>query len=169
MKKYLLILTMFFVSVMFVGCSFNQQQTKQIDQVSNQVPNLVLKNYNNEDVRLQDFVGTPLVINSWASWCPFCVDELPDFEHMQKEFGESVQIIAINRGDNLEKAKKFTTDLGLDSSVVFLLDEEDIFYKTIQGFAMPESIFVNAAGEITFHKRGFMTPEEMKKRIQDIL
>ena len=36
------------------------------------------------DVSLSDFKGTPLIVNSWAVWCPFCGKELSDFKEAQK-------------------------------------------------------------------------------------
>ncbi|MGH7856569.1 MAG: TlpA family protein disulfide reductase, partial [Candidatus Binatia bacterium] len=32
-----------------------------------------------EEVELASFRGTPLVLNYWASWCVFCIAEMPDF------------------------------------------------------------------------------------------
>jgi thiol-disulfide isomerase/thioredoxin len=128
-----------------------------------------LEDYEGNTVRYSDFSGTPTVINSWAAWCPFCKDELPDFALAQKEFGDQVAIIAINRKESLGTAKFYSDELDVTEDLVFLLDPTDSFYRSIQGFAMPETIFVNSAGEIVHHKRGVMELPEIREKINEIL
>ena len=103
----------------------------------------------------------------WASWCPFCTTELPDFAAAQDEFGDTIKIIAIARRESLKKAKKFSDDLGVSDRLIMLLDDKDTFYTTIGGFTMPETIFVDEKGRIKDHKRGFMDLKEVRERIQN--
>lgn len=136
---------------------------------SSDLPNLTLTTAAGETVQLHDYFGTPLVINAWATWCPFCVKELPDFVTAQEQFGDQVRIIAIDRAESAEAAVGYTDDLGISDQLTFLLDESDSFYRAIGGFSMPETIFVTANGEIQFHKRGPMPLDEINQRIADLL
>lgn len=130
---------------------------------------LVLEDYGGKAVRLADFHGRPLVINSWAAWCPFCKKELIDFAAAQKEFGDAVLMIAIDRAETKETAKKYSDELGVTDDLIFLLDSSDSFYQSIGGFSMPETIFVNTVGEIVTHKRGPMEIQEMREKIQQLI
>jgi len=130
---------------------------------------LNLADYNGNTVSLEKFRGKPLVINSWAVWCPFCRKELVDFATLQQEFGNRVTAIAIDRQEPLAKAKGFTDELGITNDMLFLLDSSDSFYKSIGGFSMPETIFVNGAGEIVVHKRGPMELDEMREHTNKII
>ena len=130
---------------------------------------LQFKDYNNNSVSLADLKGKSLVINSWAAWCPFCRKELVDFAAAQKEFGDRVVIIAVDRAESLETAKKYSDELGITNDLTLLLDPDDSFYRIIGGFSMPETIFVNSNGETVFHKRGPMDLTEMKERIQQLI
>lgn len=130
---------------------------------------LVLEDYEGKAVRLTDFRGKPLVINSWAAWCPFCKKELVDFAAAQKEFGDAVLIIAIDRAETKDTAKKYTDELGVTDALLFLIDSSDSFYKSIGGFSMPETIFVDTDGNIKIHKRGPMDLDEIRNKINEIL
>lgn len=132
-------------------------------------PNFSLQDYNGKTVSLADFTGKPVVLNSWAAWCPFCRKELVDFATAQKEFGEKVVIISINRQESLATAKGFTDEQGTSKDLVFLLDPNDSFYRSIGGFSMPETIFVDKNGNIVDHKRGPMDLNEIRRKIQKIL
>jgi len=132
-------------------------------------PNFSLKDYDGKTVSLVDFAGKPLVINSWAAWCPFCREELPDFVTVQKEFEGKAVFIAIDRGESLSVAKKYTDELGVTASLVLLLDPTDSFYSAIGGFSMPETIFIDKEGIIRDHKRGPMDIPEIRERTLKIL
>ena len=132
-------------------------------------PAFTLNDWNGNEVSLSDFKGKPLIINSWAVWCPFCVDELPDFAKLQEELGDRIVIIAIDRSEPTELQREFTDRMGVTSKLIFLNDPKDSFYKSIGGFSMPETLFVDADGNIRIHKRGPMNFDEMMKKANSIL
>lgn len=133
------------------------------------VPDFSLLDYEGKTVKSSDFAGKSMIINSWASWCPFCKKELPDFVAVKKEFGDQTVFIAIDRGEPLDVAKKYSDLLGVTKELVFLLDEPDSFYQAIGGFSMPETIFVDKSGIIRDHKRGPMDAAEIRERLRKIL
>lgn len=154
-----------------VVASTNRHQSPTSSNKTNQsklatAPPFSLPNFTGKTINLVDFTGKNLLINSWATWCPFCGAELFDFAVAQKEFGDRVVIIAIDRAESLETAKKFSDEVGASDNLVMLLDPDDLFYQSIGGFSMPETIFVNAQGEIVFHKRGPMDLDEIRERIK---
>lgn len=159
------------VSGVWFGLQKNTgMQERGVSESSDErIPDISLKNYEGNDIRLTDFSGKPLVVNSWAVWCPFCVKELADFALVQKEFGERVAIIAIDRAESRDAAKEFTDGIGVTDDLTFLLDPNDSFYQSIGGFSMPETLFVKADGAIHFHKRGPMTIEEIRQRTQELV
>jgi thiol-disulfide isomerase/thioredoxin len=114
-------------------------------------------------------IGKPVVANSWAGWCPFCINELPDFAQLQEEFGDEVVFLAVNRAETAGQAQKFICELELRDNLTYLLDPRDKFYAGIGGFSMPETIFVDREGVTQFHKRGVMNLEEIRRRTQELL
>ncbi len=131
-------------------------------------PEIIFTDYEGREVKLSDFRGKPAVVNAWAAWCPFCLDELPDFARLQEEFGDKIVVIAVDRGESLETAKKFSDKVGVGGRLILLLDPSDSFYKAIGGFSMPETIFVDEEGLIKYHKRGPMSLEEMRRRTSQV-
>jgi len=143
----------------------DDKQTKKRDTA----PAFSLKDGAGQTVSLEDFAGKPVIVNSWAVWCPFCRAELEDFAEIQKEFGDSVTFVAIDRAESLKLTQKFTDELGVTDDLVFLLDPSDSFYSSIAGFSMPETLFVDADGGIQFHKRGVMALDEIRERTQTLI
>src|SRR3989344_5134355 len=164
------------VSILIVGgvgwlaiSSRNASEESTRQTQSEKAPDFSLQDYNGKTVEFADFTGKPLVINSWAAWCPFCRKELVDFAAAQKEFGDNVAIIAIDRAESREMAKKYTDELGVTNDLIFLLDPSDSFYQSIGGFSMPETIFVDKDGNIVERKRGPMKINEIRQKIQKLL
>lgn len=159
------------IAVLVVGAIVLTTTTKteiKSDDDLTRLSAVALTDYDGTSVSLEKFLGRPLVINSWAVWCPFCRKELPDFAALQKEFPQ-ITIIAIDRNEPLATVKGYTDELGITDSMVFLLDSGDDFYRSIGGFSMPETIFVDRNSTIVFHKRGPLTLEEMRAAVTQYL
>ncbi|HLD27504.1 MAG TPA: TlpA disulfide reductase family protein [Patescibacteria group bacterium] len=126
---------------------------------------IILVDYDGHEVKIRDYLGQPLVINFWSSWCPFCLSELESLEEAQREFAGQVVIMAVNRGETLDKAKDFPDLLKLKNLTLFL-DKDDYFYGAIDGQAMPETLFVDKDGLIVHRKRGPILKEEIRQSIK---
>lgn len=119
-------------------------------------------------IELTDYTGNVLVVNSWASWCPFCVTELQDFATLAKEYrDQGVVILAINRSESKEQVERFLNSVGQLTDITFVLDPDDNFYSSVGGFSMPETVFYDTTGELVRHKRGFMDLEEMRRHVEE--
>lgn len=143
--------------------------------IGSPVPDIMLKDQEGQEVFLSDFRGKPLVIYLWATWCPLCKDELRNVMVLHKEFSghdeAEVVFFAINRGESPELVAQVARELRIDatSTLMMLRDRDDELYRRIKGFAMPETLFIDRNGLIRGHTRGSVTPEELRRRIRDLL
>jgi thiol-disulfide isomerase/thioredoxin len=115
------------------------------------------------EVRLDSYDEKVVVVTSWASWCPQCAGELTLLNQLANEKNDDrLHIIAINRNEDKYQAQRFMATLPEFPRIQFVLDNQDYFFDSVEGYAMPETIFYNEAGEIVFHKRGNLTADEIK-------
>ncbi len=122
------------------------------------------------DISLEEHEGKVRVVNSWASWTPFSAQELKDLETLAAAHAnEGVVVIAINRDEPKEQAQQFLSTLGTFEHIQFILDGSDTFYDSVEGYAMPETLFYDARGNIYHHKRGNMTKEEMERLLMETI
>lgn len=124
---------------------------------------------NGNKINLSEFKGKPLIINSWATWMPFSQTELPLLVKIHEQYQNEVTILAINRKEQVGTVRAFLSTFSIPESIVFLLDPSDNFYKTVDGYAMPESLFYNADGVLVGHTRGVLTEEELQGYIATML
>ncbi len=131
--------------------------------------NLTLMDYDGNEVQLSDYRRQVLVVYAWASWCPYCGAELEYLAQLKDVYGDEVMVLAVNRSEPRGEAKSFTDQLALGEGVELLLDPTDALYKDIEGYAMPEMLFIDTRGSIRFHQRGPIRKDEVHTHIKSLL
>jgi thiol-disulfide isomerase/thioredoxin len=119
--------------------------------------------FDGEPVTLSQFEGTPVVLNFWATWCPFCVAEMPDFESVNQAADGQVQFIGVNIQDDAGAAD----DLAVETGVSYLLtrDPQGVVYSAFGGVAMPKTVFIGADGIVDEVVTGALTEGQLSNKI----
>lgn len=137
----------------------NADATKNLASTETQV----FTDLDGNPVTLDQYSGKIRIVNSWASWSPFSVQELKDLEIVASENKDrNIVFIAINRKEPKENAKLFLESLQQFSHVQFVIDIGDTYYASVGGYSMPETVIYDTKGAIVEHKRGNMTIDEMR-------
>lgn len=122
-------------------------------------------------VKLSDFAGKPIVINFWASWCPPCKKEMPDFETVWKEKGEEVVFMMVNATDGTreteEKAKKHIADKGFTFPVYYDTQQQAAVAYGIS--SLPTTFFVDKDGYLVTGSIGMISEAALRKSLDLIL
>ncbi len=129
----------------------------------------VIDNSENE-VKLSQMKGRPVVVNFWASWCPPCKNEMPDFEKAYKKYGGDISFMMVNMTDGqqetLEKARTHIEQNGYTFPVYF-----DTKYSAAVAYmveSLPTTYFVDADGNIVTYALGMIDYEALEKGIKMI-
>lgn len=91
-------------------------------------------------VSLDDYSGSPVVINVWGSWCPGCIAEAEDLRRFAKDHPE-VQVIGVDLQDTEGAAKEFYERTRWTHPSVFDPDGEISFSLGLQG--TPSTFFLD--------------------------
>lgn len=154
--------------------TLSQGNTGVGTKIGQLAPEFTLKTVDGKTVSLSDFRGKPVVVNFWATWCPFCVDELPNFEKVGQEFGDSVVIISINRAEpvdrQLQGLKEYQATSGVTfTRIMFLDDPNDEMANVYSVQVMPTTYFIDENGIIKDRKFGEVFPDEFRSKLQSLL
>jgi len=67
---------------------------------------------------LAQWRGKVIVVNFWATWCPPCLEEIPEFVRMQKKLGpRGLQFVGIAI-DNRDKVREFAAKFGINYPIL---------------------------------------------------
>ncbi len=129
--------------------------------VGRQLPTFKFATLDGQIVDLKDYLGRPLMINFWATWCPPCKAEIPDFvDFYNTHRDDNLEIIGLGVDDTVEDQRKFLQKqeipwiLGLDEKNVF--DYWGLVY-------VPTTIFVNTEGKVVEIVSGQITKERLSE------
>ena len=122
--------------------------------------------YDGTPAGFDDFDG-PLVVNFWASWCPACVIELPDFQAVSEEFAGEVTFIGMNvLPDDRAAAEALIEQTG----VTYQLAEDDggALYAEFGGIAMPTTVFLDGEGNVVELHSGTLFEDDLRELINGL-
>lgn len=116
---------------------------------------------------LSDYHGEPLVVNFFASWCPPCRAELPDFEAVHQNVGDQVTFVGINQDFTEETWRAFVAEAQVTYDTVFQPNSE--IWNELGTGAMPTTAFISADGELVQVWAGLLTDDKLIELIDEHL
>lgn len=128
--------------------------------------------YDGNEVKLSDYIGTPIVLNFWASWCPPCKDEMPHFNKVSEEYSKDellfLMVDMVDGGrETVEKGKMHVEEQGFTFTVLF--DTKQNAAATYGIRALPTTFFINKDGNIIGALEGGIDEETLRYGVSLIL
>jgi thiol-disulfide isomerase/thioredoxin len=123
-------------------------------------------------LRLEELMGKPSVINFWATWCTFCIDEMPAIEEATLPVRNRVAIIGADLlgvdGETRGAAVKFAKKTGVTYDLVY--DRGGVLFGNFSGqLLLPVTIFVKADGVVAHRQFGPLTEASLTAMLSKYL
>ena len=141
--------------IIFIFLCFNSFAS-EIPDIKNMTITKELKKYDsltfldekNTELNLDNYKGSIILLNFWATWCAPCKEEMPSLDKIQKnEKLSNLKIFPINIGqENIRKVQKFYKDLGIQNLGLYY-DSPETLAKKLSLRGIPTSILFNKNGE----------------------
>ena len=126
-----------------------------------------------DSLRLSEIAdGKPLVINFWATWCPYCVDELPDFQDIYAEYCDRVSFAFVDAADGqrerVDDAAAWLVEEGFDDLPAYY-DSSQEAMVSFGAYALPTTVVVSAEGEILTITAGRIDATLMRGALEQLV
>ncbi|MBR3224662.1 MAG: TlpA family protein disulfide reductase [Atopobiaceae bacterium] len=112
--------------------------------------------------------GKPLVINFWATWCPYCVQEFPDYKTLLSEYGDSVSFAFVDapgsKGETVQKAQDWLAQNGFEEFPAYY-DNDLEASSNFGARSLPTTVVVAANGEIQGASAGAIDLQRMRNAL----
>jgi peroxiredoxin len=139
-----------------------------IPKIGGTPPSFSLAGMDGNVHNLSDYDGKALVINFWGSFCPPCVQEIPEFERQYEKWqGKKFDILAINLSEDDLTVSNFVNRFKINYPV--LRDTDRLVEKKYGLRSYPTTFFVKPDGTIMDIFVGGMTEKDIDERIERLL
>ena len=124
------------------------------------LPELALRDMDGQPVALHDYLGKPLVINLWATWCPPCVVEMPELVFFHEKYKDKgAMVLGVNYEKNdVAKIHNFAQELMINFPIVRFkdidLNKNSTPFGPLRG--LPSTYMVAPNGEVVAGRAGIV-------------
>ncbi len=115
--------------------------------------------------------GKPVVVNFWATWCGYCVQEMPDFQEAYETYGDRVTFMMVNQTDGQretqEKAEAFLSEQHFTFPVYY-----DKMFSAAAAYnitALPMTLIIDEEGAVAAYANSMVDGAALTQALEDIL
>jgi thiol-disulfide isomerase/thioredoxin len=132
---------------------------------------LVLKDLDGKRMSIEDYRGSVVLVNFWATWCKPCVEELPQLSSLAGRYGSrGLVVVAVSIDDASSRADIERMAAALTGGVmVWIGATQDDLQRLGLGAAIPVSALVDRDGSIAHRELGALQEGALDAKIEALL
>lgn len=130
-----------------------------------ELPSVPVFTLDGHAIDLRTYLGTPLVVNLWASWCPPCQRELPMMTRVAEKGGVLFLFVAVK--DKPERVRDFLRERGIRPSrwTRFFLGDEPLI-RAVYTVGLPTTLFFGSDGKVRGRHLGEIDEKTLREKME---
>ena len=134
--------------------------------VGSHLPQLDLVSMDGKPVSSDQFLGRPVLLNFWATWCIPCRAEMPDLQHEANAWGDRVAVVGVDDGEDAATIRTFLDQLGITYTI--WRDPKGQVDSLLKAPGLPYSIFLDKGGTVRQVHLGQMDRQYVDDRFKEL-
>lgn len=140
------------------------------DENVSHAPDFKVYDTEGNEVTLSSYLGKPIILNFWASWCGPCKSEMPDFDEAYNKYKDDIHFLMVNLTDGsretIEVASSFIEEQGYSFPILFDSDSNAAITYSVS--SIPTTYFIDSTGHLVAHAKGAIDGATLQKGIDMI-
>jgi len=155
--------------VLFFLAAFTLSQLLSVNQLAFAEPaataNFMLNDMSGNKHQLANYKGKWVLVNYWATWCPPCLEEVPDlvnlYDHRKQK--DLMVIGVVFDYKDVKEVKDYVDDMLMSYPIV--LGDDSVTAQIGSAQVLPTTYIYNPQGVLVKIKRGLITREYIERMI----
>jgi len=136
------------------------------------VPGFTLKTVDGRILQSDEWQGKVVSLNFWATWCPPCLDEIPNLIRLQSKYADRLQIVGLSLDIGPQESvnallQNFVAQRGINYPVAIASPELQAKFGGILG--LPTAFLLDKHGQVVQKHVGVVDPKLYEAEIRALL
>lgn len=134
---------------------------------SEPAPPFSAKTIDNQPITLAHYQGnTPVLLKFWATWCSYCVEEMPSLQATARHYGDRLAVVTVNVGinDSISNVQQLFERNGFDLPVIF--DHTGELTSRYNVIGTPTQVLIDRDGNVRM--RSHLTTDRLEAAIAEL-
>jgi peroxiredoxin len=155
MKYKLPLFSLLLLIFLFTGSTAQGFNPLSLDSsIGQEAPGFILNDLAGKKISLESFIGRPVLLNFWATWCPYCRKERSHLNDLHRKYKDKgLVILSISTDRSLNKLQQYMEKTPAD--FIVLSDSEGSVSSSYNIMGLPSSLLIDRQGIIKFKFTGF--------------
>ncbi len=157
-----------------VGIRFDRAQGSSATAFAEegQTFNFSARDLNGKQLSLKQYLGHPIVVDFWATWCAPCRRQIPELESLYEKYRKSMGLVVVGvscdsiQGEGTSAVGPFVEEFKVTYPIVMASEG---LVDALGVEAIPTTYFVNGKGEIVDRIVGAGRPGEITASVIALL
>jgi len=137
-------------------------------EVNYPAPELALNDLDCNTVALSDHLGSVVLVNNWATWCPPCKAEMPTLQaYFTEHRDEGFVLLAVEAGDPVPEVTEFVESYQLTFPI--LLDPSNLALRAFRNDSLPSSYVIDRQGTVRLAWTGPISLEMLERYVTPLV
>ena len=117
---------------------------------------------------MTDYLGSVVLVNLWATWCPPCQDEMPALQTFYEDHkADGFVVLGIDQEETRVIVQPFVAKNGLTFPV--WLDENYLAQREFKTESLPSSFVIDRTGKVRLMWFGGISGKFLEKYVTDVI
>ena len=133
--------------------------------VGDKAPDFEVTTLTGETFKLSDYEGKkPVYLKFWATWCSYCKGEMPHLQSIYSQYGDDVEVLAVNVGinDSVANIEQFFNQGGFNLPVA--IDQQGDLVSDYDIVGTPHHVLIDENGLVAY--RTFLASDTLDSTIE---
>lgn len=163
MRKKIFVRAFILLMPVFLLCACARGHSEGISAA----PDISLRDMDGNAVKLSDFKGKVIILNFFATWCPPCRQEIPDFVGLEKQYADQGFVMIGVSLTPSKDVKPFAEKYGINYIILIGDDKASTAYGPIR--SIPTTFIINKEFNVVKKYIGYRPKKTFESDIKELL